>query len=216
MAVSTPTLFLLPATTTLNPVETATRNMPPFAPLVSNANKRKSEGGHDEQPFKKHTGERSFWMVQYRAPQHKKHKTWDDDGVLEVSGSRATLWDMTNKKITEGTVKDPQSLSSGVPLLLGGKELELDCPIPKDDFLSGKCFGKSTGIDSTPSAPPVAFSSKRQYLPPQRSEPTPGQAKRGFIPLESVNLVSHFNEDGPRSKTPPPLHAPESYWVVSW
>lgn len=84
--------------------------MPPFTnPAAGPASKkRKSEGGHDEQPYKRSAndgawsgsvgGQRSYWMCQYRAPQYRKHKTWDGDGVLEVLGTRSILYDLDSKK----------------------------------------------------------------------------------------------------------------------
>ncbi|KAH7108135.1 P-loop containing nucleoside triphosphate hydrolase protein [Auriculariales sp. MPI-PUGE-AT-0066] len=187
--------------------------MAPFASLSSSSNKRKPEGGHDEQPFKKSAGTRSFWMVQYRAPQQKKHKTWDDDGVLEVVGARATLWDMTNQKITDGPVKDADSLCEGSPLFVGGKELEIDCAVSRDDFLSGKCFGRGNMASAVlPALPPAT----KTYAPPR---PMGGGSTKSkpFVQLESVNLVAHFNSDSLRSRTPPPLQALEtSYWTVTW
>ena len=66
--------------------------MPPFAALATSS-KRKSENEHDVQVFKRSAGERAFWMVQFRAPQQKKHKTWDGDGVLVVKGAFFDLLD---------------------------------------------------------------------------------------------------------------------------
>ena len=36
-------------------------------------------------------------MSYRRNPQTRKHKTWDEDGVLQVVGSKATLYDMDAK-----------------------------------------------------------------------------------------------------------------------
>lgn len=67
----------------------------------------------------------SFWMVQWRKPQSKKHKTWDGDGVLVVRGSTCTLFDMNETRIgganfTAGKIKP------GDELRVGGKDIEID------------------------------------------------------------------------------------------
>lgn len=36
-----------------------------------------------------------------RAPQYKKHKTWDGDGVLVVNGSSCTLYDTDGKQYVD-------------------------------------------------------------------------------------------------------------------
>ncbi|KZV80511.1 hypothetical protein EXIGLDRAFT_845467 [Exidia glandulosa HHB12029] len=201
--------------------------MPAFAnPAAGFASKkRKSEGGHDEQPSKRNAndgawsgsvgGHRSYWMCQYRAPQYRKHKTWDGDGVLEVLGTRAILYDMDSKKLSEGTVKEPKTLADGVPLTLGGKELELECAIPVADFLSGKCFGKGGDIAAVLPVPPIASSASKGYVPLKLSvsTPTPASAKK-YIDLEPVNMLSKFNT--PRASSSSVPATSDSYWSVTW
>lgn len=43
-----------------------------------------------------------------------------------------------------GGKPDPDGACVGTFVKLGGKEMEIDCPVSKDDFLSGKVFGKGT------------------------------------------------------------------------
>lgn len=45
-------------------------------------------------------------------------------------------------------VESAQQIAVGSVLSLGGKELEVDCEIPKSDFASGKCFGASMDTGS--------------------------------------------------------------------
>ncbi len=40
----------------------------------------------------------SNWLAFRRNPQYKKHKTWDGDAVLVVSGNRCTLYDSDNRQ----------------------------------------------------------------------------------------------------------------------
>ncbi|XP_015191189.1 PREDICTED: DNA repair and recombination protein RAD54B-like isoform X1 [Polistes dominula] len=54
----------------------------------------------------------------------KKHKTWDNDGYLEVSGKNAILKDQDGSIVGRTTV-NPQSLDEGFRLIMGGKEVEI-------------------------------------------------------------------------------------------
>ncbi|EJD52598.1 hypothetical protein AURDEDRAFT_181169 [Auricularia subglabra TFB-10046 SS5] len=160
-------------------------------------------------------GHRSYWMCQYRAPQYRKHKTWDGDGVLEILGTRAILYDLDSKKLGEGTVKEPHTLSEGVPLQVGGKELELEHTISVADFLSGKCFGKGGTMDVALPIPRVASSAAKGYVPLKPRVSTPvNTTPRKFVDLEPVNLLAHHN--GPRPLTPPTPVLTDSYWSVTW
>ncbi|OBZ66115.1 DNA repair and recombination protein RAD54B [Grifola frondosa] len=43
-----------------------------------------------------------YWMVQWRNPQYRKHKTWDGDAVLVVSGNKCTLYETDSRMLTSG------------------------------------------------------------------------------------------------------------------
>lgn len=45
-------------------------------------------------------------------PQHKKHKTWDGDGVLVLSGGKGTLFDMDGKTCVASHFHFPLKLRS--------------------------------------------------------------------------------------------------------
>lgn len=68
----------------------------------------------------------------------KKNKTWDGDGVLAVSGGYATLQDVSGKDLGRTACKTP--LMIGSPLSVGGKEIEVEAMISKEDFLAGRPF----------------------------------------------------------------------------
>jgi DNA repair and recombination protein RAD54B len=76
----------------------------------------------------------------------KKHKTWEDEGVLALSGGYASLQDMSGRSMGRTAFNKP--LLVGSTLSLGGKELEIDSIIKKEDFLAGRPFlnaGKLSG-----------------------------------------------------------------------
>lgn len=89
------------------------------------------------------SADETYWMVQWRKPQQKKHKTWDGDGILVVRGMRCILKDTDGKDIASAALKE-SDLSPGDELRVGGKEVEIDRSIPTREYLDGSCFGYST------------------------------------------------------------------------
>jgi DNA repair and recombination protein RAD54B len=72
----------------------------------------------------------------------KKHKTWDGDGILSVRGGYAYLQDISGRDMGRSMFSDP--LLPGSTLSIGGKEIEVDTVITREDFMSGRPFLKST------------------------------------------------------------------------
>ena len=68
----------------------------------------------------------------------KKNKTWDGDGVLSVGNGYAHLQDVSGKDMGKTAWNAP--LLPGSTLSVGGKDVEVDCLITKEDFLAGKPF----------------------------------------------------------------------------
>ncbi|KAF2678019.1 hypothetical protein K458DRAFT_481088 [Lentithecium fluviatile CBS 122367] len=101
-----------------------------------------------------------YYTVLWRKYTTKKNKTWDGDGVLAIIGAFATLTDSdTGKELGRGACNRP--LLPGSALSLGGKELEIDSVIRKEEYLSGRIFLGGTA------APPAE----------------PKRAKPGYKPL---------------------------------
>jgi DNA repair and recombination protein RAD54B len=81
----------------------------------------------------------NYYTVLWRKYTTKKNKTWDGDGVLAVTGGYATLTDSdTGKELGKGVCNRP--LLPGSALSIGGKELEVEGPIDKADYLAGRMF----------------------------------------------------------------------------
>ena len=61
-----------------------------------------------------------------------------------------------------GKVHFHGSLGEGSELKLGDREMEIDCPVSRADYLSGACFGRGT-----PFNPPIANSpgASKQFAP---------------------------------------------------
>ncbi|KAF8170206.1 SNF2 family N-terminal domain-containing protein [Mycena galopus ATCC 62051] len=193
--------------------------MPAFQTL-----KRKSDADDQDASRKRVASEAQsedhYWVVQWRNYQTKKHKTWDGDGVLVVTGSKSTLYDSEGKTIASG--KRTGSYVEGAGLNVGGKDIELDRCITRAEFLSGTCFGSSMsyspmqGVQSTSKAP-TALS--KQFVPlkishAQTSTSTP---ERKIVPLQPVDLLSTISNKSPKKALPSiKAEARDSYWTANW
>lgn len=117
-----------------------------------------------------------------------------------------------------GKVEHP--LSDGTNISFGGKELELDRQIPRNEYLSGICFGRgmaSAIIPSSSSTSTKTGSAAKQFTPLKVSTtsrpPTVATPSRG-VPLQSVDLLSTQNS-APRDDFPK-LKLEDSHWVANW
>src|SRR5436305_7230711 len=90
----------------------------------------------------------------------KKHKTWEDEGLLAVSAGYASLRDMSGRNIGRTACNRP--LLVGSTLSLGGREIEIDSIIKKEDFFAGQPFlnagklSQSKGNNENPQRPAPA------------------------------------------------------------
>ena len=175
-----------------------------------------------------------------RSPQHKKHKTWDGDGVLIVRGlTYFKLLDQSNtvcemnvipldaepnhlcSRLASGPPNPlPTKLESGTCLKWADKEAHLDFPITHQVFLSGRHCSPihPVDVDTTPvrsSAPSI-----KQFVPPKRQfRPlvaiSSSSAQKKPISLHPVNLIkppaNPANIASSSSKT-----LPDSYWSAQW
>ncbi|EGP90217.1 SNF2 family DNA-dependent ATPase domain-containing protein [Zymoseptoria tritici IPO323] len=90
----------------------------------------------------------SYYNVLWRKFTTKKNKTWDGDGVLSVKGTYATLQDISGKELGRGVCKGP--LLIGSELSIGGKEIEVDTMISREDYLAGRPFLGSKKVEKAP------------------------------------------------------------------
>ena len=116
----------------------------------------------------------------------KKHKTWDGDGILRVVGGYAHLQDISGRDMGRITCNEP--LLPGSPLSIGGKEIEVDSILSKEDYLAGRPFLRTSTTDS-------GLAVKRIPLP----KPTPKSESRTI-------RLGKKEED----KRPPHVAAPRS------
>ncbi|KAI0660976.1 SNF2 family N-terminal domain-containing protein [Cubamyces menziesii] len=162
-----------------------------------------------------------YWMVQWRNPQYKKHKTWDGDAVLVVSGNKCTLYDSDNRQLASGKphgVEGTHKLAEGSEFTVGSREVEIDHRLSREDFLSGRCFGRGGLPDAHTTS--SHLSAARQFVPlrpktlngdrnPAYNAPAPVASEKRAVALEAVNLVSS-------AKTPTKTHSKDTYWTANW
>ncbi|EPQ57554.1 hypothetical protein GLOTRDRAFT_127906 [Gloeophyllum trabeum ATCC 11539] len=196
--------------------------MPGFQSVVAGT-KRKSDGPDlSGAPGKRpalddnagSTGAGTCWMVQWRVPQQKKHKTWDGDAVLVVNRGGANLVNLEGKLIASGKVNE--SVEEGKEFHLGGKDLEIDHPIPWSEYLSGACFGAGTSSSTAPSTCHMLPKQSKPFKPvalnPDHVRSTSRTAgiaatpKKG-IQLEPVDLMADNRIYGSQK---------DSYWTANW
>ncbi|KAK3696512.1 helicase [Vermiconidia calcicola] len=84
------------------------------------------------------TRSEGYYAVLWRKFTMKKNKTWDGDGVLSVSGGYAHLQDISGKELGKAACKAP--LLVGSEMSIGGKDIEVESMISKEDFLAGRPF----------------------------------------------------------------------------
>ncbi|KAI9849167.1 MAG: helicase [Sclerophora amabilis] len=80
-------------------------------------------------------GRIKYYTVLWRRFTVKKHKTWDGDGVLSVTGGYANLQDVSGKDL--GKVRFDSPLLPGSTLSIAGKDVEVDSLISKADGPTG-------------------------------------------------------------------------------
>ncbi|TPX74385.1 hypothetical protein CcCBS67573_g04337 [Chytriomyces confervae] len=99
-------------------------------------------------------------LIRKKQSFNKKHKNWDDDGILAVeASSAASLFSAAGKMIASNTAfsisKDP---SDETIYSFGGREIQISSEITWESYSSGKCFlGTSEPIHLQTVRPPVTL-----------------------------------------------------------
>ncbi|KAK9481341.1 SNF2 family N-terminal domain-containing protein [Lipomyces japonicus] len=131
----------------------------------------------------------------------RKHKTWDGDGVLTLLGNDCTLQDANGKNITK-TKTSFSSLSAGETFKMGSYEVEVDSPITKEDYMSGRVFMNSEVVQhysnyNVATDKPATISGKHSSVSTVFKSPLTNQDN------VSLSGKQHLN-------TPTPRHNPNS------
>jgi DNA repair and recombination protein RAD54B len=103
--------------------------------------------------------------------------------------------------------------SAGTNIHFCSKDIELDCPVEKQDFLSGACFGKASTNFQAPPPPPVSVVKKKFVSPAMNAASSLSRNSRpSRVALQDANatVVAPVEEDDSSSKLK------ESHWTVNW
>ncbi|KAJ8065695.1 hypothetical protein OCU04_006366 [Sclerotinia nivalis] len=139
-----------------------------------------------------------YYLVLWRKFTMKKHKTWDGDGVLAVTGGYARLQNIDGREMGRCMYNEP--LFPGSTLSIGGKEVEIDATITKADFLAGRPFLNNSNKSSVPkSNSPVARPSPHATLASiSKSNPASTLEKRKDSDLGSTIPAKSFYASAPK------------------
>lgn len=159
--------------------------------------------------------------------------------MLVVSGNKCTLYDSDNRpyvllstldglsshlspsRLASGKpygIEGAHKLAEGVEFTLGSKEIEIDHQLSRQDFLSGKCFGRGGISDNAVALSRPAAS--KQFIPlkpkvlnggknPAYIVPPVTEKEKDTIDLEPVSLANS-------SKAPQKSPIRDSYWTANW
>lgn len=116
-------------------------------------------------------------------------------------------------------IESTHKLAEGVELALGSREIEVDHQLSREDFLSGRCFGRGGLPDTSASA--SRPSAAKQFVPLRPKTLNGGKISAYIVPsavvekekrgvdLESVDLVvSQKSAQKPSAR--------ESFWIANW
>ncbi|PPQ89571.1 LOW QUALITY PROTEIN: hypothetical protein CVT25_012242 [Psilocybe cyanescens] len=165
-----------------------------------------------------------IWMVQWRNPQFKKHKTWDGDAILVIShNAEATLYDSDGKIMNTSKVTSP--LYEGKNFSIGSREIELERTITRESFLFGTSFGRSAASCAFPEASTnLSKKSIKKFIPPSSAAGTKSDRL-----AQTINASTHsatgpdleqvYARDNPISNSVTALSditSHSSHWAANW
>ncbi|KAK4944917.1 helicase [Elasticomyces elasticus] len=122
------------------------------------------------------------YSVLWRVPTNKMNKTWTDDGVMIVVSGYATLYSNAGRSIGRTAVSEV--LSSGFNLSVGGKEVEIDSKLTKDQYLA---VINPTGVGQKSDPKPETEGQNAQRPSPQQPKLSLREQMKAQIQKEKGN-----------------------------
>ncbi|KAG0126430.1 DNA repair and recombination protein RAD54B [Tuber indicum] len=145
----------------------------------------------------------AYFRVLWRKPTTKKHKTFDGDGVLAISGGYAVLQDTSGKDL--GRTMFKRTLEVGSTTFIAGKEIEVDSVLSREEYLAGRPFLKSAAPPPSPPPPSTTTSTA-----PQKETFTAVAPGNFFGSKFKTPLLSSTVMGRTHSKVPTPRHDPKA------
>ena len=142
-----------------------------------------------------------YFTVLWRKYTTKKNKTWDGDGILTIVGGSAVLTDTeTGKEIGRGVCG--RELLPGSTLSLGGKEIEIDNIMKREDYIAGRMFLEKG--EATPVQQP-------KFVDPEAKMASKAECERAETAMdlkESSEVMVKHKKNGTIKEANPTLTAP--------
>ncbi|ORY77597.1 SNF2 family N-terminal domain-domain-containing protein [Leucosporidium creatinivorum] len=117
------------------------------------------------------------YLCMWRKYSTKKNPSWEGDGVLVITGKKATLKDRDTGKDLGSSTCSGARLSSGDPVQVGSKTCEIDSLLSTASYLDGSIFLKGGRNQFIPPPPPATLSttiaSTSFFAPPALVKPRP-------------------------------------------
>ncbi|KAF8520381.1 SNF2 family N-terminal domain-containing protein [Hysterangium stoloniferum] len=207
----------------------------PFLPHGSAAlNKRKNDGddlnSHASKQVKgDHSGQTSarsnfssqtsYWNAQWRAPQTKKHKTWDGDVVIAVTRSPGASYCIVFDQ--DGNISNRQiiplpCIKEGDFFKMGEKEFEVDYAISERDFNSGACFGKCPSAKETSLQKPKPPALAKPFAPVKPKINTDVSSSSKQMPVKPVDLLNTSHGQSHTKEREAEKSDVALQWTINW
>ncbi|XP_058460266.1 DNA repair and recombination protein RAD54B-like [Malaya genurostris] len=138
----------------------------------------------------------------------KKHKTWEGDGTLELSGKSATLRNEDGKIIASSTGIKPEDFEEGSRIIVGSKEIEIIERFLNEDEKVQECY-------SSPKKPKFVQTPNIHFKVPAIRDNVPASSTYKQPGCDSAfKQVAVSEEEIPKDFTPLLMPAPsyEHQW----
>lgn len=121
---------------------------------------------------------------------------------------------MGARRLTTGSTKS-EPLTDGSEFTFGNKDVLIDCPLSRGEYLSGRCFGRNTAVFSAVEVMAKVPTSAKKFVPfkpvtvntPKPNAPTHASSD---LDLDGIDLTQSSKASSSEDK------ALESYWSVNW
>ncbi|OCH90260.1 hypothetical protein OBBRIDRAFT_731106 [Obba rivulosa] len=155
----------------------------------------------------------SFWTVNWRKPQHKKHKTWEGDGYLMLRDGMLSF--VSDRGVILGRKKwDRIPLHAGYRGFISGKDIELNCEISEAEMpvIMGTSIEPDLDIDIEPQ--PSLQTPSSVLLQARRDNNSPISVNSPAIVKNFVAPSSFYGKPPPKPKPKGPLHDPSAEGAI--
>lgn len=122
-------------------------------------------------------------------------------------------------RIGSGRVAD---VCDGATYLLNGKDIEIDRRIPREEYLSGACFGRGPAVVYPVAAPSTSGTLTKKFVPLKPMVLNPAVVKRpstaassSKVALEPVGLLAS-TENMPARASSSKSSGNDTYWTANW